>query len=24
MKARDVVKLIEEDGWYLVRQRGKD
>ncbi|MFY7839064.1 MAG: type II toxin-antitoxin system HicA family toxin [Lacibacter sp.] len=22
MKARDVVKLIEEDGWFLVRQRG--
>ncbi len=22
MKARDVIKLIEEDGWFLVRQRG--
>jgi predicted RNA binding protein YcfA (HicA-like mRNA interferase family) len=22
MKIRDVIKLIEEDGWYLVRTRG--
>lgn len=22
MKARDVIKMIEKDGWYLVRQRG--
>ena len=22
MKARDVIKLIEEDGWYLSRQKG--
>ena len=22
MKARDVIKLIESDGWYLVRQKG--
>ncbi|MGB9887807.1 MAG: type II toxin-antitoxin system HicA family toxin [Moorellales bacterium] len=22
MKVRDVIKLIEEDGWYLVRQKG--
>ena len=22
MKARDLIKLIEEDGWYLVRQKG--
>jgi predicted RNA binding protein YcfA (HicA-like mRNA interferase family) len=22
MKTRDVLKLIEEDGWYQVRQRG--
>ncbi|MFL6373741.1 MAG: type II toxin-antitoxin system HicA family toxin [Pyrinomonadaceae bacterium] len=22
MKVRDVVKLIENDGWYLVRTRG--
>jgi predicted RNA binding protein YcfA (HicA-like mRNA interferase family) len=22
MKIRDVLKLIEEDGWYKVRQRG--
>ncbi len=22
MKVRDVIKLIKEDGWYLVRQRG--
>ena len=22
MKARDVIKLIEEDGWLLARQRG--
>ena len=22
MKARDVIKLIEDDGWFLVRQRG--
>ena len=22
MKARDVIKMIEEDGWYLVRQKG--
>ncbi len=22
MKARDVTKMIEEDGWYLVRQKG--
>ena len=22
MKARDVIKILEEDGWYLVRTRG--
>jgi predicted RNA binding protein YcfA (HicA-like mRNA interferase family) len=22
MKVRDVIKTIEEDGWYLVRTRG--
>ncbi len=22
MKVREVIKLIEEDGWYLVRTRG--
>lgn len=22
MKVRDIVKLIEEDGWYFVRTRG--
>ncbi len=22
MKVREVIKLIEEDGWYFVRQRG--
>jgi len=22
MKVRDVIKMIEEDGWYLVRTRG--
>ncbi len=22
MKIRDVIKLIEEDGWYLVRTKG--
>lgn len=22
MKARDVIKLIEDDGWYIVRQKG--
>lgn len=22
MKARDVIKLIEDDGWYLVRTKG--
>jgi predicted RNA binding protein YcfA (HicA-like mRNA interferase family) len=22
MKARDVIKLIEKDGWYLSRQKG--
>jgi len=22
MKVRDVIKLIEKDGWYLVRTRG--
>jgi predicted RNA binding protein YcfA (HicA-like mRNA interferase family) len=22
MKAREIIKLIENDGWYLVRQRG--
>ena len=22
MKARDVIRMIEEDGWYLVRQKG--
>jgi len=22
MKARDIIKLIEEDGWYLSRQKG--
>ena len=22
MKVRDVIKLIESDGWYLVRTRG--
>ena len=22
MKVRDIIRLIEEDGWYLVNQRG--
>lgn len=22
MKARDVINMIEEDGWFLVRQKG--
>ncbi|MFN6088415.1 MAG: type II toxin-antitoxin system HicA family toxin [Cyclobacteriaceae bacterium] len=22
MKAKDLIKLIEEDGWFLVRQKG--
>jgi predicted RNA binding protein YcfA (HicA-like mRNA interferase family) len=22
MKAREIIKLIERDGWFLVRQRG--
>jgi predicted RNA binding protein YcfA (HicA-like mRNA interferase family) len=22
MKARDVIRMIEEDGWYLARQKG--
>ena len=22
MKARDIIKLIEEDGWFMARQRG--
>ena len=22
MKAREVIKIIEEDGWYLARQKG--
>jgi predicted RNA binding protein YcfA (HicA-like mRNA interferase family) len=22
MKVRDVIKLLEDDGWYLVRTRG--
>ncbi|MDN5347460.1 MAG: hypothetical protein PWP65_1024 [Clostridia bacterium] len=22
MKVREVIKLIEEDGWFMVRQRG--
>jgi predicted RNA binding protein YcfA (HicA-like mRNA interferase family) len=22
MKVRDIIKLIEQDGWYLVRMRG--
>lgn len=22
MKARDIIKLIEEDGWFMTRQRG--
>ena len=22
MKVRDVIKMIEEDGWFLVRQKG--
>jgi len=22
MKIRDIIKMIEEDGWYLVRTRG--
>jgi len=22
MKVRDIIKLIEEDGWYLVRTKG--
>jgi predicted RNA binding protein YcfA (HicA-like mRNA interferase family) len=22
MKARDVIKMIEKNGWYLVRQKG--
>ena len=23
MKVRDVIKLIEADGWYFLRQRGQ-
>jgi predicted RNA binding protein YcfA (HicA-like mRNA interferase family) len=22
MKAEEIIRLIEEDGWYIVRQRG--
>jgi len=22
MKVRDIIKMIEEDGWYIVRQKG--
>ena len=22
MKAKEVIKLLEEDGWYLLRQKG--
>ena len=22
MKVRDVIRMIEKDGWYLVRQKG--
>lgn len=22
MKAREVIRMIEKDGWYLVRQKG--
>jgi predicted RNA binding protein YcfA (HicA-like mRNA interferase family) len=22
MKVRDVIKIVEKDGWYLVRQKG--
>jgi len=22
VKVREIIKLLEEDGWYLVRQRG--
>lgn len=22
MKVRDIIKLVENDGWYLVRQKG--
>ena len=22
MKAKDILRLIEKDGWYLVRQKG--
>jgi predicted RNA binding protein YcfA (HicA-like mRNA interferase family) len=22
MKARDIIKMVESDGWYLVRQKG--
>ena len=22
MKARDIIKIIEKDGWYLARQKG--
>ena len=22
MKARNIIKIIEKDGWYLVRQKG--
>jgi len=22
MKARDIIKLIEQDGWFLIRQKG--
>jgi predicted RNA binding protein YcfA (HicA-like mRNA interferase family) len=22
MKAREIIKIIEKDGWYLVRQKG--
>ena len=24
MKVRDLLRLIEEDGWHMVRQRGSD
>lgn len=23
MKVRDIIKLLEEDGWYLIRSRGR-
>jgi len=22
MKARDIIRMIENDGWYLIRQKG--